>query len=282
MGDDDSVFLKELDLGIDYASLGLKPPEKAPSFPGLILKTYDEYCKGRKRPAILVLPGGGYGFTSQREAMPIALEFLAAGISAFVLHYSVAPDVRFPTELVQAYAAVRMIRENAEEWNIDPEQIYVCGFSAGGHLAASTGVFWNRDWVRKLGFLGDSHKPNGLILSYPVITGGEFAHRGSFENLLGDQYSDELVELNSLEKQVSKDTPRCFVWHTSEDGGVPVQNSLLFASALANNGVPFELHVYPHGEHGLSLANELVCDASGVLPKVQSWVPFAKEWIFGR
>ena len=274
------MIFRELDLNIDYAALGLKTPEKAPAFCGLILKNYDEYSKGRKRPAVLVLPGGGYGFTSEREATPVALEFAAAGMSAFVLHYSVAPDVYFPTELVQVYTAVRLIREHAAEWNIDPEQIYVCGFSAGGHLAASSGVFWNRDWVRKLGFDSDAHKPNGLILSYPVITSGEFAHRGSFENLLGDQYSDALLELNSLEKQVTKDTPRCFIWHTAEDEAVPVQNSLMFAGALAANQIPFELHVYPHGSHGLSLANELVCDQKGTIPKIQTWIPFAKEWIW--
>ncbi len=276
------MFLKELDLGVDYAAMGLKTPDRKPSFQGLILKNYDEYCADRRRPAVLVLPGGGYAFTSEREATPVALEFASAGMSVFILHYSVAPDVYFPTELVQAYAAIRTIRQNAAEWNIDPDQIYVCGFSAGGHLAASTGVFWNRDWVHALGFPGEEHKPNGLILSYPVITGGEFAHRGSFESLLGERYSEELVELNSLEKQVSKDTPRCFVWHTDEDNGVPVQNSLLFASALAAEGVPVELHIYPHGGHGLSLANELMCDRHGIYPKVQSWIGFAKEWIKGR
>lgn len=274
------MFFKELDLKADYEAAGLKAPEKAPSFCGLILKNYDEYSKGRKRPAVLVLPGGGYGFTSQREATPIALEFTASGMSAFILHYSVAPEVRFPAELVQVYSAIRVIRENAEEWNIDPDQIYICGFSAGGHLTASAGIFWNRDWVRKLGFVDDMHKPNGLILSYPVITSGEFAHRGSFENLLGDQYTDEFLELNSLEKQVTQDTPRCFIWHTAEDNAVPVQNSLMLASALAANQIPFELHVYPHGGHGLSLANELVCNQDGVIPKIQSWVPFAKEWIW--
>ena len=158
---------------MNYKALGLQTPKKAPSFCGLILKNYDEYSKDRKRPAVLVLPGGGYEFTSQREATPVALEFAAAGISVFVLHYSTAPDVFFPTELVQVFSAIRVIRENAVQWNIDPEQIYLCGFSAGGHLAASAGVFWNRDWVHKLGFEGYAHKPNGLILNYPVITSGE-------------------------------------------------------------------------------------------------------------
>lgn len=279
------MIFKELDLGINYAALGLKAPEKAPEFTGIILKNYSEYStykEGEKRPAVLVLPGGGYAFTSRREATPIALEFAAAGFSTFVLHYTTAPDVEFPTELVQAFAAIRLIRQNAEEWGIDPEQIYVCGFSAGGHLTASTGVFWNRDWVHKLGFEGDSHKPNGLVLAYPVITGGEYAHRGSYVNLLGKQYSDDLVELNCLEKQVSSDTPKCFIWHTYTDNAVPVQNSLFFANALAENHIPFELHVYPSGNHGLSLANELVCGEEGILPKVQTWIGFAKEWIKGR
>lgn len=279
------MFFKELDLGLDYAAMGLKEPETRPEFTGIILKNYVDYStwgEGERRPAVLVLPGGGYAFTSRREATPIALEFAAAGFSSFLLHYSVAPQVEFPTELAQAYAAIRLIRQNAEEWGIDPEKIYVCGFSAGGHLAASTGVFWNRDWVHALGFAGDSHKPNGMILCYPVITGGEFAHRGSFENLLGGQYSDALVELNSLEKQVSDETPPCFVWHTWSDAGVPVQNTLMFCSALAEHNIPFEMHVYPKGGHGLSLANELVCEPDRIDPKVQTWMGFAKEWIKGR
>ncbi|MGI5895275.1 MAG: alpha/beta hydrolase [Candidatus Merdivicinus sp.] len=279
------MIFKEWKLEIDYAALGLKKPEKNPEFSGIILKNYAEYStykEGERRPAVLVLPGGGYAFTSRREATPIVLEFAAAGFSTFLLHYSVAPDVEFPTELVQAYTAIRMIRQHADEWGIDPEKIYVCGFSAGGHLTASTGVFWNRDWIHKLGFEGDAHKPNGLILCYPVISGGEFAHRGSYQNLLGKQYSEDLVELNSLEKQVSSDTPPCFLWHTYTDQAVPVQNTLLFANELAKYQIPFEMHVYPSGNHGLSLANELVCGTEGILPKVQTWIHFATEWIKGR
>ena len=124
------------------------------------------------------------------------------------------------------------------------------------------------------------HKPNGLILSYPVITGGEKAHRGSFQNLLGDQYSDEMVAFTSLETQVTESTPKSFIWHTYEDSGVPVENSMMFASALIAHKVPVELHIYPHGEHGLSLANPLVCSPDGVIPKVQTWIGFAKEWVY--
>ncbi len=274
------MVVKELDLGLDYKEAGIPVPEKLPTFTGFILQNYKEYCGDRKRPAVLVLPGGGYAFTSEREATPVALAFAAAGISAFVLRYTCAPGARFPTQVIQALQAVKVIREHAEEWNIDPDKIAVCGFSAGGHLTASTGVFWNHEIMREHGFHGDAHKPNGLILCYPVITGGEKAHRGSFENLLGDQYSDEMIEFTSLEKQVTRDTPKSFLWHTYDDDGVPVENSLLFASALAENGVPFELHVYPHGYHGLSLANGLVNGPDGVLPNVQTWVKFATEWVY--
>ena len=274
------MVVTELDLGLDYEKIGLPVPKKMPEFTGYILKNYDEYCKDRRRPAVLVLPGGGYAFTSQREATPIAAEVVAAGISAFILRYTCAPDAYFPTQLIQALQAVKVIREHADEWHIDPDRIAVCGFSAGGHLAASTGVFWNHELVRKYGFAGDIQKPNGLILSYPVITGGEKAHRGSFQNLLGDQYSDEMVAFTSLETQVPADTPKSFIWHTYEDDGVPVENSMLFADALIAYGVPVELHVYPHGAHGLSLGNSLVNGPSGTIPKLQSWMSFAKEWVY--
>ncbi len=274
------MIVKELDLGLDYEKAGLPLPKTMANDNGFILKNYKEYCKDRKRPAVLVLPGGGYAFTSEREATPIALEFTAAGISAFVLRYTCAPDGYFPTQLIEALQAVKVIREHAEEWHIDPDKIAVCGFSAGGHLTASTGVFWNHPLVREHGLEGDMHKPNGLILSYPVITGGEKAHRGSFQNLLGDQYSDEMVAFTSLETQVTESTPKSFIWHTYEDSGVPVENSMMFASALIAHKVPVELHIYPHGEHGLSLANPLVCGPDGVIPKVQTWIGFAKEWVY--
>ncbi len=274
------MVVKELDLGLDYEKIGLPVPKKLPTFTGYILKNYDEYCKDRRRPAVLVLPGGGYGMTSEREATPIAMEFVAAGITAFILRYTCAPDGYFPIQLLQALQAVKVIREHADEWHIDPDRIAVCGFSAGGHLAASTGVFWSHELVKKYGFSGEMHKPNGLILCYPVISGGEKAHRGSFVNLLGDQYSDEMIQFTSLETQVTGKTPKSFIWHTYEDGAVPVENSMMFADALIANKVPVELHIYPHGGHGLSLANHLVCGTDGTLPKVQSWIPFAKEWVY--
>ncbi len=274
------MVVKELPLDLDYEKAGLKNPTVTPKFIGFIPKNYTEYCDGRRRPAVLVLPGGGYRYTSEREATPIATEFLTCGAATFVLYYSVGPD-RFPTSLCQVYAAIRQIRANADEWNIDPDNIAVIGFSAGGHLAASSGVLWNSDIAKKCGFDGESHKPNGMILSYPVITGGEKAHRGSFDNLLGPNASPEMIEYLSLENRVTSDTPRTFIWHTYEDTCVPVENSILFANALVKERIPLELHIYPHGEHGLSLVNESVCTDSFLVntKKVATWVALAKEWL---
>lgn len=277
------MFVKELELGLDYEKAGLTAPGKVVSFTGYILENSAEYCSDRKRPAVLICPGGGYAFTSDREATPIAMSFLAAGISAFVLRYSCAPDgVRFPTQLCEAAAAMKVIRSHAAEWNLDEKRIAVCGFSAGGHLAASLGVFWNSDLLKDRGLGGESCRPDAMVLSYPVITSGPKAHRGSFENLLGDQANDEtMLTLTSLEKQVTADTPPAFLWHTWTDGGVPVQNSLLFASALAEQGIRAELHIYPRGGHGLSLGNLLTNTPDSVYPEIQDWITRAAEFVTG-
>ena len=272
------MIVKELDLKLDYEKAGIPTPTVTPKFIGFIPKNYDEYCGGRRRPAVLVLPGGSYAYTSEREATPVALEFLTCGAAAFLLHYSVAPD-RFPTSVCQVYAAIKQIRENADEWNIDPNRIAVIGFSAGGHLAASSGVLWNTDIIKKCGFTDESHKPNGMILSYPVISSGEKAHRGSFSYLLGENADPEMVKYLSLEDRVTPDAPRAFIWHTYEDDCVPVENSLLFASALVKNGVSTELHIYPHGGHGLSLVNDIMCKDLTGITKDSSWVALAKEWL---
>ncbi len=275
-----NMFYCELDLELDYERAGLNAPDLKPRFSGYIPKNY-EYCKGRLRPAVLILPGGGYASTSEREATPVAVEFLSCGAAVFVLHYSVKPNAYYPTSLCQVYSAIKMIRKNADEWNIDPDNISVMGFSAGGHLAASAGVLWSSDAARKIGFEGDSHKPNGMILCYPVISAfaGSTPHTASFDNLLGENNTEENFRYLSLEKRVTADTPRAFIWHIYEDSVVPVENSMIFASALIANKVPIELHIYPHGGHGRSIANDLVCNDMDGIAKVNSWVELAKEWI---
>lgn len=274
------MFVKELSLELDYQAAGLTPPEREPAFTGYILKNSREYCPDRRRPAVLICPGGAYSMTSDREATPVAMKFLAAGINAFVLRYTCAPEGRFPLQLCQAAAALRVIRKNQAAWNLDPDRIAICGFSAGGHLAASLGTFWNSSLLKERGLGGADCQPSGMVLSYPVITSGAYAHRYSFENLLGEKAADEdMLALTSLERQVTVDTPPTFLWHTWTDEGVPVQNTLLFASALAEHGIRAEVHIYPRGGHGLSLATEQVCASDSVFPEIQDWIDRAAQWI---
>ena len=235
------------------------------------------------RPLVLVCPGGAYAYTSEREADPLAAQFLAMGYHAAVLRYSCAPAV-YPTALTELAYSLALIRRNGEDWYVNPEQIIVLGCSAGGHLAASMGVFWKEEFLAgALGFRKEEQKlirPDGMILCYPVITSGEFAHRGSFQNLLGAR-QEELSAKMSLENQVDKDTPPAFIWHTYEDGAVPAENSLLFVTALRRAGVPAEFHMYPKGSHGLALANRLTQnqDGNAAQPECTSWVGLAHTWI---
>ncbi len=237
------------------------------------------------RPLILVCPGGAYAYTSNREAEVMAMQFLAMGYHAAVLRYSCAP-AKYPVALTELAAAMLLIRENAEKWHVNQEQIIVLGCSAGGHLAASLGVFWQEEFLSDaLGLWGDNFmiRPAGLILCYPVITSGEYAHRGSMENLLGEREA-ELGAKMSLENQVTDQTPPTFIWHTYTDGSVPVENSLLFVSALRKAGVPTEFHMYPCGGHGLGLANRLTMTADGgaLQDECTSWIPLVHTWIESR
>ena len=234
----------------------------------------------RKRPAILILPGGGYGFTSDREAEPVAARFLGFGYSSFILRYSTNKD-HYPTQLLEISAAIAYIRERADELHIDPDKIIVCGFSAGGHAAGTIGNFWNSDFIYDALDIPDgANRPNGLILCYPVITSGKYAHRGSFENLLGDNCEGELLENLSLENSVSADPPPAFVWHTAADPAVPVMNSILYTQALAKVDIPFELHIFSEGGHGLSMADETTASQEGqILPQIQPWFDLCITWL---
>ncbi len=232
------------------------------------------------RPLVLICPGGAYAYTSNREAEALAMQFLAMGCHAAVLRYSCAPAC-YPTSLLELAYSMALLREKSEEWHID--KILVLGCSAGGHLAASLGVFWQEGLlVRKLGKSSESFRPDGLILCYPVITMGEFAHRGSVENLLKDMTQDPVwIAKLSLENQVTEQTPPVFIWHTYTDGSVPVENSLMFVSALRRAGVNTEFHMYPAGGHGLALANRLTqtSDGNAVQEECTSWVPLVRTWI---
>lgn len=234
----------------------------------------------RHRPIIIICPGGGYNHISLREGEFLALQFMAMGCHAAVLRYSVAPAV-YPAQLSELAKAVALIRKKAEEWHIQKDKLLIQGSSAGGHLAASFGCFWKKDFlIQTAGGDVELLRPNGLILSYPVVTSGEFAHRESFQMLLGNRY-EELVEEMSLEKQVNADTPKTFLWHTYEDNAVPVENSLLFVEALRKQNIPVEFHLYPKGGHGLALGSEMTCSAEGseIQPAVTTWISQAGTFI---
>ena len=269
------MIYKQIELNVDCAKAGVEGVAHA-TLTAHIINPEKDMNQDLRRPAVVICPGGGYGYTSAREGDPIARRFLAAGYNAFVLWYDVM-TLPFPSHLLTAAKAVATVRDNADEWFTDPQNITIAGFSAGGHLAGSLGVLWNRDYVKDtLGYHNAEHRPNGMILSYPVITSGEYAHRGSFEKLLLDRYSDELLEETSLEKQVSPDTVPAFIWHTFEDTCVPVENSLMMASAMRKHGVPVELHIFPRGGHGLSLVTP---EVGGGPAECAVWTDMAVRWI---
>ena len=223
--------------------------------------------------AVLVLPGGGYARLSDvKEGSEVAKWLNSLGISAFVLKYRLGPRYSQPNQLLDAARAMRMVRSRAKEWSVDPGRIAILGFSAGGHLASTLGTKFDagkhdsKDEIERV-----SSRPDLMILLYPVISMGEFTHAGSKKNLLGEGPTPELIKLYSNELQVTKDTPPTFLMHTMTDAGVPVENSMMFASALRKAGVPFEFHLYEQGPHGVGLAP--------TNPYLASWAQRCADWL---
>ena len=198
---------------------------------------------------LIILPGGAYGGLAEHEGPGYAEYFSAQGLACFVVRYRLGSQgFRHPAMLEDALAAIATVRGAAADLGLDPRKIGIMGSSAGGHLAAHALVAWQQYAS------ATSLRPDFGVLCYPVIVSdGEFCNRGSIANLLGPAPAPALLEAVSCERHVTPDTPPCFLWHTAEDEGVPVENSLLFASALRKHGVPFELHVYTKGRHGLGL-----------------------------
>lgn len=269
------MVYNRVQIQIDYKKAGCLQDGYEPYMDCYLHSPSPEINRGEKRTAIVICPGGAYYFKSDREAEPIALRYLAYGMQAFVLQYSVRPS-RFPSAMLELAEAVRIIREHAKEWDID--KVIVCGFSAGGHLCASLGTKWNTELVRQ--YFGADYalcKPDGMILAYPVITMGEFTHEESRDNLLRDtEYTPEEV---SLEKCVDQDTIPAFVWSTFEDTAVPCENSLLLCEALRRYHIPFELHIYEKGEHGIALADqETLNEPYQIQPDNANWVEMSVHW----
>ena len=245
--------------------------EKSPALPNM-----------DSRPIVVVCPGGGYQQCSDREADPIALYFAGQGFNTFVFRYSLHEKAAFPRPLVELSRAVKDIRANGEKWDIATDRIAVCGFSAGAHLAASLGTLWNLPEVQeKSGCTGEENRPNALVLGYPVINTRSWM-APHVQRLAGDRDIDQAIALLDTEKNVGPHTPPAFIMHTYCDSVVAVEDSLVFANAMAANDRPFELHIFTNGEHGISVGDKRVGSNE---PEASKWCDMACDWLwklFGR
>lgn len=290
-----------------------------------LLGRYEELHPSVKKPLVIVCPGGGYSNLSEREAEIIAVQYNAAGFHAAVLRYGIQEHAVMPGPICDLADAVAIMRTRAEEWNIDGNAIFVCGFSAGAHVAAGLSVFWNRPDV--LGVHGQNPeliRPNGSILCYPVIdlhastshqdtgiqpgtTLEELSQNPQYpympaeklyvfdekENryfvdfevamnayIFGGAYTDEQEDFYSLHNQVSCDTPPAFLWHGGEDDLIDPINSLQYAQRLQALHIPYELHIFASGGHGLSLANPLTSNNSYEMSEIcRPWMEMAIRFI---
>lgn len=221
-----------------------------------------------ERPAVVICPGGGYVYLSPREAEPVAMAYAAKGIHAFVLNYSLAFEAVGFQPLKEMDWAIGLIRERAEEWNIDKNKILSCGFSAGGHLALASGLI-------------GKEKPNGMILGYPAA---DLSGLGDMmvQFLVGkDAPKDEACKWLNLTQQVTKDAPALFVFSTGEDA-MTRKMTLDLVTAYEQQGLLYEYHMFQKGPHGYSLANEACADGSSqvISPHVGKWFDMSVEWIF--
>ena len=232
------------------------------------METPEKVSSRRRKPAILILPGGAYRWTSPREAEPVALRFAARGWAAFVLDYTCAPAA-FPVQLREAAMAMRYIRENAARFEVAPRMVAAMGFSAGGHLCGTLGTMYDCPEVAEIG-TPEVLRPDALGLCYPVAVAWGNTHEDSFENVSGGDPA--LRQRLSLDRLARPDMPPVFLWHTRDDQSVPVRNSLVLAAALEAAGVDFAMHIYRHGQHGLSTADEMAYPVSA-LPEISWDVP---------
>ncbi|MCD8096056.1 MAG: alpha/beta hydrolase [Ruminococcus sp.] len=272
--------METVELKVNYVSAGLDDPHYQPTLSCFVPKYYDEMGR-RNRGAVLICPGGGNDYCSEREADPVALRFSGAGYAAFVLRYSCV-DKKFMTALLECAAAVKYIRENAQEFDINPDKIFVMGFSAGGHLAACMANLWNSQTLADvLGCQSEMLKVNGSVLGYSVILSDpKLTHEGTIANLLEHKENNELREFLSMDKRIGKQTPPTFLWHCADDGCVPVENSLYYMAQLSANHIPFEAHIFPSGGHGLALCDETTATWEGhIQPRAAAWSELCIKWM---
>ncbi len=224
------------------------------------------------RPCVIVYPGGGYTHYGENEKEKIALWLNSIGFHSFVLEYRFSP-YNYKAILQDALRAIRLVRYNAKTFRIDPDRIGILGFSAGGHLA-SMSALRHTDAVLSLDDPVDkiSSRPDLAVLCYPVLSFEQFAHAGSVRHFLGDEFCRENLHKFSAETNVTHNAPPMFIWHTVEDQAVPVENSLILAAELQKNRVPFALHIYPNGLHGLNLAVDT--------KETFMWTEECKLWLY--
>ena len=220
-------------------------------------------------PAVLIFPGGGYARRAEHEAEPVARRFTKYGIAAFVVSYRVAP-YRDPVPLLDALRSLRVVRLRSGELNVDPKSIGVMGFSAGGHVAGCAATMFDREFAHAYDDLGRlSARPAFAVLCYPVVSFVKFPHTGSMMNLLGENPDLDRRKALSVEAAVDADTPPIFMWHTADDQSVHVGNVIELSDALSQNEIPFELHVFARGRHGLGLGDG----------EVGVWPDLAARWL---
>lgn len=231
------------------------------------------------RPSVVICPGGAYRFRSERERDPVALHFLSMSYNVFILDYSVKEDASSLNPLMEASEAFIKIREHAVPWMCDPNRIAILGFSAGGHLAASLATLHDHPRLQAVfDTKGGLNRPDAAVLCYPVIsTKSEICHEESATWVSGGRKEDR--ELFCLENQVNERTAPCFLWHTVSDPSVPVENSMYFAASLRKHNIPFELHLFEEGAHGLSMCTE---EVNTVHPACRAWVDLASTWLNNR
>ena len=227
-------------------------------------------------PAVVICPGGGYEMIADIEADPVAEQFFAAGFNVFILTYSIGEAAKNFAPLIQLASTIAHIRHHSEEYCTEPHRIAVCGFSAGGHLAASSGTLFNEPRFLEKYSGSKDIRPDAMILSYPVITSDEFAHVGSIEKVSADKCGGDTFNWFGLDQHVDAQTPPTFLWHTANDQIVPVENSLKMAMALSATGVPFEMHIFPFGEHGFSVCTKTV---GRVSKHNAQWVDLCINWL---
>lgn len=258
-----------------YEYFGIKKEQNASGVLTAFIAERNDFNLNRLRPAMLIIPGGGYRFVSNAEGDTIAFEYLSKGYSAFVLNYSIQP-LHYPTQLLEASMAMIYIRENAEKFNVKADMVGAIGFSAGGHLCASLGILYKeKEIIEVFGERANLARPNAMVLAYPVVsTDSAVCHQGSVNNVTGGD--EDLKQRLSLEKRVDKDSAPAFIWATVGDCTVPCENSMLLAMAYRKAGVPFEFHLFERGRHGLALANR---ETEKEVYPAKEWVKMSHTWL---